>query len=873
MPKPLMPAKAMALLVLTLASALVASCATAAQGAQDISLNSFESAQELARLRPLQGGSAIEQSTEHVTDGKHSVRVTFRSAAANYASLRMDLRRQDGSPADWSRFRTLKLDCHNPYHKDRPANRRRSSARIDFSIHDVKRNRIWHGCNLSRWVSDQVLLVPLGTTMNEASALRKRPFDLGAVVDVLIYTKRPAEDLVLFLDNVTLVPQTVPPPGADASARPIPPRVPPRALGRDFVFTQHYHPDYPYEDKGFFRLGKGPVVLRLSQPGLAAASVDLPALLTQVKELRQRQIPFHVILFNFWYGKSETYDDATRRLRGAIAACEAAAGRLFHGVWLHETPAINYYQIVREQTTRLGKANAYVDFLRRFVTDLALPPEKLLVVNRDWFTNYGLDFEAGVDAALPETLFGLDNLALCMAQSRGMARSFGRWCGGDTARYSPDTAPTALYNRDGSAKPAKIDFRWWTPADVYKAFIQHYYSGADILRGQSEWPGRRPEDAEILDHFLRFVQSHPAAGKVISSIAVVRSKGDYWEGAGLVGPGKRLDRDGYRPTDRAKREELDFTYLNTFFPGFSDDVYTAKSFWTGTPYGPIDVIYPAMSLQAMKDYDVVIFMGFHRMDSVRSGFLADLTRYVESGGVVLLAADQLRMSDERFAPAAAVQKLVGAAIAERTRPLTGPIRIAEDEQFRLPLGSYPLPASSGRPAAHEVALCGAVALAADARGLPLLLRHRVGAGCVLLLTTPTLSTLPPAGRSRMVRDLIAALAGRARRPVHISPPSQHLEVVPSRAKDGRAVVFLMNHEREEWAGEVTVDLDKAGIPAQAAPEVSLVVGRGYESRSAEIHSTLRGRRIVIRQVRLPGGSKGFDPYRAASFGVLTIQSR
>ena len=853
-------------LVLILSAAL----ACAAETAGDLLVTSFESAEGMARVRPLGAGAAVEHSTEHATDGKGSLRVVFRSAAAKTAGLRVNLRRADGTPADWSRFRTLRLDCHNPYHKDRPLRYRRSSARMDFSIHDAKGARWWHCCRLSPWVSEQTLAVPLVTTMDRMSALNDSPFDFGSVVDVVVYTKRPDEDLVLFFDNMRLAAKE----GRAGEARPRRPareRVAPRTLGRDFVFAQHYHPNYPYEEKGLFRLGRGPVVLRLSQPGLHAPSVDLPGLLVQISELRERRIPFHVILFNFWYGRTETYEEATSRLREAVAACQAAGGELFQAAWLHELAAINYYRIVRERTSRLGKAEAYVELLGKFIRDIELPPGKLLAANQDWLVNYGLDYEAGVDAVLPETLFGLDNVELCMAQTRGMARSFGRWCGGDTARYSPSVPPTARYRRDGSTEPEKIDFAWWKTSDVHKAFIHHYYSGADILRGQSEWPARRPEDGQLFDRFLRLVEKSPRAGNVVSRIAIVRSKGDYWEGASLAGKGARLSR--YRPAAWTKQEEMDFLYLNVFFPGFSDDGYTARRYWTGTPHGAIDVIYPSIPLEAMKGYDVLVFMGFHRMDSVRGDFLADLTRYVEAGGRVLLAADHLRMSDGKFAPAPAMRKLVGVELLEKTRPIAGPIRIVEQELARFPKGSYDLPPVLQEPVAHEVAASGAVAIAKDATGVPLVLGNRLGKGCALLLTTPTLSTLPPAGRSAFVRDLVNAAARSARQPVTISPACDHVESILGKSRDGRAVVFLMNHERAVWAGTLTVDLAQAGVSAAATPEVSLVVCRGYERDEPRTDALLKGEKLVIGGVRLPGAAEQFDPFRAASFAVLSIQSR
>jgi len=859
--------KGLAVLLLLVALLRVMECGAVAQDIEGVRVSSFESAQEMARLKPSGETTLIAQAPEHATDGQRSLRVTFRHAAVKYSGLQIDLRQVDGAPADWSLFRRLRVDVYSPFRPGRPKGHNRSDARIDFSIRDATGGRRWYRCALSPWATKQVLDVPLVATMDLLSSKGDAAFDRGCVASVTIYTKRPDEDLVLFFDHMRLVGKERRIETAGAPSESVLARVPPLGLGRDFVFAQHYHPRYPYGEKGFFRLGKGPIVLRLTQPGTPTESGELPELLGQIRELRARQIPFQVIVFNFWYGRNETYDEATARLREAVAAFQDKGGDLFEGIWLHELSAITRYRIVAEQPDRLGKARAYVEFVRRFIRDLRVPQGKLVIALQDHFVNYGLDYEAGADAVLQETLFKLDNVELCMAQARGMARSFGKWWGGDTARYSGGPA-TARYNRDGSTAPVKIDFWWWKAADVHKAFLHHYYSGADILRGQSERPWRRPDDGPMFDHFLKFVETHPRAGEPVCRIAVVRGKGDYWVGANVSGAYHGLA--DWSKTKGATREELDFLYLNAFFPGFSDDGHTAARFWTGTPYGPIDVVYPAMPLDVMRTYDVLMLMGFHRMDSVRADWAADLTGYVEQGGALLLTADHLRMSDGRFAPPEVIEKLVGAQVRGQTHSVAGPIRIVDREALRFPKNSYALP-ERGNPVAYHTTPGQAVVTAADADGRPLLLRHALGKGCVFLLTTPALSTLPPAGKNAFVRDLVAGVADRARQPVSLSPPSEHVEAILSKAEDGRALVFLMNHERAEWAGNVTVDLTQAGL--SGARDAALVVCRGYVPAPCPINVSLRGRTLAVRGVKLPGGADRLDPYRAASFGVLTISGR
>src|SRR3990172_6147201 len=111
---------------------------------------------------------------------------------------------------------------------------------------------------------------------------------------------------------------------------------------------------------------------------------------------------------------------------------------------------------------------------------------------------------------------------------------------------------------------------------------------------------------------------------------------------------------------------MDFLYLNSFFPNLTDDNVLYKNWWTGTAYGAIDRIYPAMKLEDMGKYNAIVFMGFHRMDSVRGDFTSDLMKYAGEGGIIVLAADQMKNSKEEFNPGE-LKSFLGVSIAPDTR--------------------------------------------------------------------------------------------------------------------------------------------------------------------------------------------------------------
>lgn len=840
----------------------LAACAST-MAAEPLPVTSFETAGELRRWQGTLGSATIERVDRNATHGVYSACLTFRPGPARYSGFKVDLRGADDRPMDWSGGRSLSFDVFNPWEPG--PDRKRWTGALDVSLVDVLGHKWWHRCMVSRWLSQQHFDVPLVATMDREST-HGVDFDFRGVVGFSLYTHTPDHDVTLFVDRVCVVPaspvESVPHTG-QAEDRP----ATTRQLSTDAcVFVQHCEPDYPYEERGLFELGRGPVLLRLTQPGLVTRAAELPELVEQARALKRQGICFHVVLFNFWYGKYEMYEEATARLRKAVAAVKAEGGDCFQAVWLHEMSAITRYQQIREQPTRLAKADAYVSLLRRFIRDIEVPGDVLVLSNQDHFVNYALDFEAGVDAVLPETLFNMDNVELSVAQARGMAGSFGRWWGGDTARYSSPLT-TARYQRDGSTQAVKIDLGWWPPSEVLKAFVQHYYNGANVIRGQSEHPAIRPDDEALMRRFLRFVKQYPRGDEVVCRIAVARGDGDCWAGANMHGNTQGLA--DWR--SEAWTEERDFAYLDVLFPGFSADGFTVDAMWTGTPFGPVDIVSPAMPLATLKRYDVLIVLGFHRVDALRAGWLADLRAYAAGGGTVLLAADALRTGLGAFPPAEHLEPLIGARIADACEPLSGPIHVVSSA-LALPRTAYDL-AEMGTPAvSYSVEPTSDEVVTRDANDRAVLFVNAVGKGRVFWFAVPGMASLPPAGHNALVRDVVAAVSGCSRWAVSPDPPSPCLETVLSRSSSGRAVVFLMNHDGSDWEGRVSVNLDDVGFEANAPSNVLAVCCRGDEETHPAVRAVVVDGRLTLGPVRLAGRTDDFDPWHAASFAVLTIQS-
>ena len=337
----------------------------------------------------------------------------------------------------------------------------------------------------------------------------------------------------------------------------------------------------------------------------------------------------------------------------------------------------------------------------------------------------------------------------------------------------------------------------------------------------------------------------------------------------------------------ALKEEADFDYLDIFFPNFMlSDRLSTKCFWTGTPYGAVDVIYPAMKLADLKKYNCLVFLGYNRMDSIRPVFLDDLMKYVEDGGVLLLSADQLKDSKDAL-DMDKLEPLLGARVGSGRKEIREHIQVTEPTLFDFARQKYPLAPQTckldreAKPWVSEILLKGATTIATDSQGVPVLLLHRYGRGHVLFSAAATLSMLlgpaekdpfkdPISARIGLMRDVIDKVCKHKPLPLDISPRSDTVEYVLSKTGDKEAAIFVMNHGEKAWAGEIIVNLHAAGLSPEAAAVVHAKIGTGYLVKKATPRVTLGKDKLIISGVLLAGDKKDFCSYRQASFAYIRL---
>ena len=638
---------------------------------------------------------------------------------------------------------------------------------------------------------------------------------------------------------------------------------------RDFVYVHSYLcllDDYPYEEE-FFVLGRGPVNMYHLY-----CAWDTPK--EFYRELKSRRIPLHAGTLSSWVwlvgGLNEGERELVFRARYVkdIEAIQELCGECFDSAVLAEVEGIASMAVVTGEKDRIRKATLFTKILKELIEGFHFPPELFLVCDNGALMNPALSYEAGFDCLLQEVLFLFANVQLLTSGLRGCAKSFGKRWGTDTSRYSmpqPDGSPTA-----------------WKLTEVYKAFIQPYYAGSNWHTPQSEIPvmdGGLTECAQTVLKYLHFVKDNPRCKEVVCRTAVVRSKGDYWSGvshcermislAGLV-----VDKE--RGIDhRTDKEFVDYRYFNAFFTDFSEDAHLVKRLWSGTPYGTVDIVYPAMKPKDMQTYDTITFLGFHRMDSVRKDFIDDLITYVKKGGTVLLSVDQLRNSNNKLSGAGKVRELAGADVSDGRIELRDYVEVINSaDDFNFPKKRYGFRDKAlpwgGKPSVHRTKLKGAEVIAEDGSGTPVLLMNSVGKGKVFLVLSSTISEIPPAGKSKFIYDIMDRIVKRPGLPVRTTPRNKDIECILSRTEDKEAVIFLMNHGEKPWRGSVVIDLEKSGLSKDLGGEVQAKVCKGYKEESYSPDITKRDNELFVES-HLYGKDKSFDPYYTASFAVIRIK--
>ena len=227
-------------------------------------------------------------------------------------------------------------------------------------------------------------------------------------------------------------------------------------------------------------------------------------------------------------------------------------------------------------------------------------------------------------------VFNAPNLELMIGLARGMVNTYdipawGLWV--DTWKewteppeFTPNSVERALYEA-------------WFYGAKYFFFEQGNFFGTfdrdwpikHIILGQD---GKLTEYGKAIQRFYAFLQNEKNVGydqpNQRSSIAVMIGQ----SGWGSRGPDWGL----WHQSDR--QGDFDYQLLNVFYPGIGDNwqigsAQVAKEI-TGLPFGMVDIISVYAPPSAMKQYDVIVGLGWSLMSDTLASNIED---YVQSGGV------------------------------------------------------------------------------------------------------------------------------------------------------------------------------------------------------------------------------------------------
>jgi len=227
-------------------------------------------------------------------------------------------------------------------------------------------------------------------------------------------------------------------------------------------------------------------------------------------------------------------------------------------------------------------------------------------------------------------VFNAPNTELMIGLTRGMASSYdipawGLWV--DTWRewikppaFTPNDVERALY--EGWFYGAKYFF---FEQGNFFGTLDRDWPNKYIILGQD---GKLTEYGKVIQRFYTFLQNQKNLGydqpNYRSPIAVMIGQSG-WGGRGSDwGFWLQSNRQG----------DFDYTLLNLFFPGIGDNwqigaALTGKEF-TGLPFGMVDVISIYAPPSVLKQYKVVIALGWSQMSDTIADNIED---YVQDGGI------------------------------------------------------------------------------------------------------------------------------------------------------------------------------------------------------------------------------------------------
>ncbi len=413
------------------------------------------------------------------------------------------------------------------------------------------------------------------------------------------------------------------------------------------------------------------------------------------------------------------------------------------------------------------------------------------------------DYKAGVDFILSEIMCG--HTGLLLASSRGAAKAFNKSIWGihmacHIHKHPEDRANERMFR-------LALYLSYMYGADIYydeESAITKFHGHKRSL-SDPENVFRR----DIMKDFMRFAQLNKRVGEAQVKIGFLHGNYEALSGGlnespsvipvwGNVGGGSYEWRYGIA--------EAGWNYLDHFLPGvwlgpIKQDFSKVRLWFTGTPYGQVDLVPIEAPSSALSCYELLILPGYNCMTDK---IYKNLREYVHSGGTLLCSVAQLLkvpIHDEELQPKSELlinggdlEEFLGIHILNGAFGLNEvELEWAEEERKVFSFGQEVRNA--------QVQITGEVKVLSRNKESkePLLIERRYGAGHVYLLTTWDYPGHP--GLNEFMRYILSKMAEMYRGSVNIIDPSQEINYVHYSSDDGMNTVYLVN---TDWTSEGNV---------------------------------------------------------------------
>jgi hypothetical protein len=473
------------------------------------------------------------------------------------------------------------------------------------------------------------------------------------------------------------------------------------------------------------------------------------------------------------------------------------------GYWHRPRPTAT---MTREEAYRQWKE--YYLGLRPLGQYLRMPSQQMginLLANSGFSRATHYAYELGAQLNMLERCNdAIGDLTTGIAFARGAGRQYGRPWGIDISKW-----------RDASASPMNFDENGrttgWSLSYIKRHLYISYMSGANVIFTEPtpfyNKQGQLNPIGELHRDFHRFTQQHPDRGRPQDSTAIML---DLYHGfepkTGEYGQG---DTVWYGQIPYSAGDHMTNNFLRMAFPDHWLSGKTPGAFWAPNensrqypqglreqlakgmdprPYEPmgtsrwgdhIDVLLSNAPLTALRKYRTIILVGDVK---VEGELKSALSQWVKEGGTLVANAAHFPAPDEALTGV----KLTGQSkVASQSRWLEDATAVRE--------GRYQYPVAT---------LAGAEALADDGNGVPLVTRHRVSKGEVILSLPDHLYAADDHHRLLGVGWRLYNSVMEPQLPAQVEGPP--LEWLVNR--DARkTVVTLVNNHGSEWQGQVLLD--------------------------------------------------------------------